>query len=233
MNTHLRTLRTQAADFWMARCAVIVIVALQLLLINRLSVGPAWLAPLIELLLLIPLSIATAWTQVRIGHASHDEHWRQIARHRRAIRYMAVALTAFISVINTVSLAKLVMALLSGHAGANGESLLLDALDIWGINIVAFALWYWSIDRGGPAAKGVSGSDRADFLFPQMTLPSSQNWSPGFVDYLYVSFTNASAFSPTDTMPLTARAKLMMMAQSTISLLTVALVAARAVNILA
>jgi hypothetical protein len=126
----------------------------------------------------------------------------------------------------------LVKALLSGNAKSSGQSLLLDAINIWGTNVIAFALWYWNIDRGGPASQGITMVEEDDFLFPQMTLPECKEWTPGFTDYLYLSFTNASAFSPTDTMPLSERAKLLMMAESAISLLTLALVAARAVNIL-
>lgn len=95
-------------------------------------------------------------------------------------------------------------------------------------------LWYWTLDRGGPAARGLTRHSRPDFLFAQMTIEQGdESWSPGFIDYLFLAFTNATAFSPTDTLPLSGRAKLLMMAQSGISLLTIALVAARAVNILA
>ena len=112
--------------------------------------------------------------------------------------------------------------------------MLVDALNIWVTNIIIYALWYWNIDRGGPPRSGFSDSVAADFLFPQMTLstPRAANWAPGFIDYLYLSFTNATAFSPTDTMPLTARAKILMTVEAIVSLLTVVLVAARAVNIL-
>jgi len=112
---------------------------------------------------------------------------------------------------------------------------LLDALNIWGTNVIIFALWFWTLDRGGPASHGVVDSCKCDFLFPHMTMntPEAAVWKPGFVDYLYLAFTNATAFSPTDTLPLSRRAKLMMMFESAVSLLTIALVAARAVNILA
>lgn len=235
MSKALRTIHTQALDFWMARGAVIAIIVLQLLLINRVTLGPRWLAPGIEVALLVPLSFATAWAQDQVVRATHEHHWHMIARRRRLIRWLAVVLTGMITFLNLGSLIMVVTALLGGHAGNNGRTLLFDAIDIWAINIIAFTLWYWDIDRGGPAARGVSRKCVVDFLFPQMTMDRSESedeWSPGFVDYLFVSYTNATAFSPTDTLPLTRRAKTLMMIQSGISLMTIALVAARAVNIL-
>lgn len=226
--------RHRALDFWLARGAVLVIVCLQLLVINQLSFGPRWLAPAVELILLIPLSIATAWTQAGIRNAVADHHWQAVNRFRVMIRRTALVLTAVISFMNCGALFLLVRALIEGHAG-NGTTLLIDALNIWVTNIIVFTLWFWSTDRGGPPTCGLVERARSDFLFPQMTLndPHLRDWLPGFVDYLFLAFTNATAFSPTDTMPLTPRAKLLMLAEAMISLLTVALVAARAVNILA
>jgi hypothetical protein len=235
MSKALSAIHTQALDFWMARGAVIAIIVLQLLLINRVTPGPRWLAPGIEVALLVPLSFATAWAQDQVVRATHEHHWHMIAKRRRLIRWLAVMLTAMITFLNLGSLIKVVAALLGGHAGNNGRTLLFDAIDIWAINIIAFSLWYWDIDRGGPAARGIARKCVVDFLFPQMTMNRSEGeeeWSPGFVDYLFVSYTNATAFSPTDTLPLTRRAKTLMMIQSGISLMTIALVAARAVNIL-
>jgi hypothetical protein len=99
---------------------------------------------------------------------------------------------------------------------------------------VAFALWYWEFDRGGPFARAAGERPHPDFLFPQMATPevTHPDWEPYFVDYLYVSFTNATAFSPTDTMPMSRWAKGLMAVQSAVALSTVALVVARAVNIL-
>jgi hypothetical protein len=232
MSMKLRAIHTHAFDFWLARASVVVVAGLQLLMINKLAIGSRWLAPGLELALVIPLSAATAWTQDSARKATADHHWVRVARQRRGIRIAALILTALITLLNCVSLLHLVAALLSGAAKENGQSLLLDALNLWFTNVIAFTLWYWSIDRGGPASRGITRQEVDDFLFPQMTLGSDKSWSPGFVDYLFLSFTNATAFSPTDTMPLTARAKLLMMAQSGISLMTIALVAARAVNIL-
>ena len=234
MNHPWRAIHTHAVDFWLARSAVVVIIALQLWLGEPVALGPVWLAPAIEVALLVPLSIATAWAQDLAVKAAHDSHWHLIARRRRAVRWLAVVLTGVITVMNSLSLIRVMHQLLIGHAGANGVALLLDAAKIWMINIVAFALWYWTLDRGGPAARGITRHNNPDFLFPQMTMEQTgEAWSPGFVDYLFLAFTNATAFSPTDTLPFSPRAKLLMMAQSGISLLTIAFVAARAVNILA
>ena len=228
-----RIVLTHARDFWLARGAVVAVVTLQLLLVNDFSIGARWLAPSIELLLLIPLSLATAWVHKEVKRAAVEEHFHFAGSLRRNIRRAALALTALITVMNFVALFFLVRALLGGHAG-NARSLLIDAVNIWLTNVIAFALWYWGTDRGGPAGRGLGVHTKADFLFPNMTLPEGSGgaWTPGFVDYLFLSFTNATAFSPTDTLPLSARAKLLMMAEAGISLLTLALVAARAVNIL-
>ena len=232
--THpLRAIHTHALDFWFARASVAVIVGLQMLLGSDIAIGPVWLAPAIELALLIPLSIATAWAQDLAVKASCDDHWHFVKRRRRAVRRLAVVMTGVITIINFGSLIKVVEALLYSHVGTNGQRLLIDAVNIWAINIIAFALWYWTLDRGGPAARGLTHRTQPDFLFAQMSASEECVWSPGFVDYLFLAFTNATAFSPTDTLPLSGRAKLLMMAQSVISLLTIALVAARAVNILA
>ena len=227
------TLHQRSLDFWLARGSILVVVGLQSGVINDLSIGPRWIAPALELALLIPLSFATAWTQQQV-RTSSDEHVARLARYRRFVRRAAILLTVVVTVMNFGALVELVRALLSGKA-AGGQTLLLDALNIWITNVIAFALWFWNIDHGGPAMRGLSNKRGYDFLFPQMSLPDQHepNWLPGFIDYVFLSFTNATAFSPTDTLPLTPQAKLLMMAEASVSLLTVALVAARAVNILA
>jgi hypothetical protein len=236
MSTKLKAIHTHAWDFWLARASVALIAGLQLLMINDLTVGPRWFAPALEIALLLPLSIATAWTQANARDATTHQHWAQVARQRFLIRWAALIMTALITLINFGALIALVDDLLHGSASKVGQTLLLDAVNIWSTNVIVFALWFWSIDRGGPASRGLVEHEHCDFLFPQMALDeeiAGDCWSPGFVDYLYLSFTNATAFSPTDTMPLSGRVKLLMMFESAISLLTIALVAARAVNILA
>jgi uncharacterized membrane protein len=115
------------------------------------------------------------------------------------------------------------------------QSLLQAALSIWVANVLIFASWYWRLDAGGPNARDRRNDhDEGAFLFPQMTLPDETvgNWTPGFIDYLFLAFNTSTAFSPTDVPVLSRWAKLMMMVQASISFTTVALIAARAVNIL-
>lgn len=146
---------------------------------------------------------------------------------------MAVGLIALVNLSNFVSLGFLVHFLLVGGK-TSGGALLFDAVKLWLTNVILFALWFWELDRGGPHRRGHASEKHPDFAFAQMTSKelAPANWHPGFLDYLFVSFTNASAFSPTDALPLTIRAKMLMMVQAFTSLLTVALVAGRAVNIL-
>ena len=234
MQHKLAPIDTHAFDFWLARGAVVVVAVLQYFIVNDLSLGPRWLAPGLEIALLVPLSIATRWNQLQARRAVIDDHWHAIVRHRRMIRALALLLTAVITIMNFGALFELVRALLAGKS-ENGTTLLLDAVNIWVTNVIVFALWFWGIDRGGPELLGISTKSLPEFLFPQMTIDRGEErpFLPGFVDYLFLSFTNATAFSPTDTLPLSPRAKLLMMAEALISLLTIALVAARAVNILA
>lgn len=232
MQNQPASIEDHAFDFWLAVCAIVVVAVLQYLVINDLSLGPRWLAPGIEIALLIPLAFAFRMYQKRSrqtvgGGQIHDPQWR-------LVRYLALALIAVITWMNFAALLELIRALLTGKS-ENGPTLLLDAVNIWSINVIVFALWFWGLDGGGPALRRAAGKPVFEFLFPQATVNRTGKapFSPGFVDYLFLSFTNATAFSPTDTMPLSQRAKLLMMIEAMISLLTIAFVAARAVNILA
>jgi uncharacterized membrane protein len=149
-------------------------------------------------------------------------------------RRWALALIAIVSAANIYSLAELTHFLLHSHV-SNGRELIGSGALIWLTNFLIFSLWYWELDRGGPG-KRAGGRDLApDFLFPQMNDDAIEprNWRPRFIDYLYLSLTNAMAFSPTDTMPLSATAKSVMGIQSLVSLVTIGLIISRAVNILA
>jgi hypothetical protein len=184
------------------------------------GLGPRWLVPALEGVLAASLLIANP----------------RLSSESRRLRPVAIGLIAFVNLANVVSLGLLVHKLLSvnGHGGPDGKHLIYASVPVWVTNVLVFALWYWELDRGGPVARLELRRPQPDFLFPQMTAPDATrpDWSPAFIDYLFTSFTNATAFSPTDTMPLTPWAKILFMIQSLASLLTVALVVSRAVNIL-
>ena len=204
---------------WPELAAVVMAIALQLLLPDRLiqGMGNRALLPAMEGVLLVALLI------VNPGRISKEESH---------VRVVGVALIALITVANLISLTELIHALLYGSR-AGGRPIVYASVPIWLTNVIVFGLWYWELDRGGPARRQQVKHRQPDFLFPQMSTPgAAPGWAPDFLDYLYTSFTNATAFSPTDTMPLTSWAKLLMMLQSLASLITVAVVISRAVNIL-
>ncbi len=204
---------------WPASIAIASALALYVILPQSLIVGPRWLIPVLEAALLIPLTITNPYRQ-------HHE--------TRELRFLAIGLIALVNLANIASVVLLVHHLLAGGKNTSGKALVYAALAVWLTNVIVFGLWFWEIDKGGPAARSGHRELIPDFLFPQMTEPriTTAQWHPGFVDYLYVAFTNATAFSPTDTMPLTQKAKTLMAAESLVSMITVVVVAARAVNIL-
>jgi hypothetical protein len=147
-------------------------------------------------------------------------------------RTFALGLLAVISLANALLLVAVLASLIHGTE-TSGAQLLLKAMTVWGTNVLTYGLWFWEVDRGGPVRRLRRNPPLPDFQFPQMENPqlARHNWQPELVDYVYVSFTNSIAFSPTDAMPLSRRAKLLMLSESALSSLTVLLVAARAVNI--
>jgi hypothetical protein len=192
---------------------------LYLTLPHGLIMGPQGLVPGVEGVLLLGLVVTTP-----------KRHHSQSSR----LRALIVGLVGLVSLTTLVSLVLLARFLLDGSP-AGGHALLFAGAVLWLTNVLIFGIWYWELDRGGPARRLATtvSSRPPDFLFPQMAQPGlAPGWRPGFVDYLYTSYTNATAFSPTDTMPLSAIAKLLMAIQSLIALITILLVVARAVNVL-
>lgn len=180
-----------------------------------LSLGPSWLLLAIIVLLLIPIVISA-----RLGNY-------------RVTRILTFIANVFITVGMIASLVFLVRGIPQHLETPKG--LLRSASALWITNILVFALWYWKLDAGGPVLRELpDGMSKSSFLFPQMTIRPKQDpcWVPNFVDYLFLAFNTSTAFSPTDTAVLTRKAKLGTMLQSLISLMIVALLAARAVNIL-
>jgi uncharacterized membrane protein len=186
-----------------------------------------WLVPGLTVLVLLAL-LAT----VPGGRLMRALGWHGQRVHVTR-RWLTLAMIALVSAANAASILLLVHLLVNG-AHANAPTLLRAAVHMWVVNVLLFALWYWQLDGGGPAARPSCEPRGWDFLFPQQTEPVllKSGWRPLFLDYLYVSFTNASAFSPTDTMPLSRWAKMLMLAQSAMSLSLAVMVVARAVNIL-
>jgi hypothetical protein len=207
--------------WWPAALAALFAVFLYISLPDVFIRGPVWILPTVIVLVLIPL-LVDSWKRDK-----HEKPWH---------RALAISLIAVLNIYNISALIILIQILTTPHSTVpiHGEELLLVAAQIWLTNIIIFGLWYWELDRGGPAKRARKFQHTPDFLFPQMATPiiARMSWTPQFLDYLYLSFTNATAFSPTDTLPLTKWAKILMMIQSLVSLITVALIAARAVNIL-
>jgi uncharacterized membrane protein len=203
---------------WPAQLTVLAAICLQLALPSRLTVGPSWVVPALEAALLIGMFVVTP---------------RQLEHEHRVRRRVALGLTAFVSAANVYSLGALTHFLLH-HEVSNGHALIGSGVLIWLTNFLIFALWYWELDRGGPGMRAAGHDGQPDFLFPQMSDDRIEpiDWRPSFIDYLYVSLTNATAFSPTDTMPLSAMAKSVMGLQAMVSLVTIGLIVSRAVNIL-
>jgi hypothetical protein len=186
---------------------------------EQLLLGPRWL--LLELI--IPL-VAIILVAIRRGHFG----WS---------RRVGLLLLGTITIAEAISTSFLVGLLISAseHTAVHDTAIILlrDASLLWIANVLTFALWYWELDDGGPGKRHRDGYQSKDFLFPQRTLdPPDMNWCPQFVDYLFLAFNTSTAFSPTDTLVLSQRAKLLLMIQALISLAVLAIIAARAINTL-
>lgn len=224
MNTPLRLrphkiFRKTHDPIWQLQIGVLVIMALQYATNNTFLPYDKVLVVGCEAILLIALTIVTS------------DGYSRVSRIRRVLTLVLIAIVA---AINTVSLILLIRALLmSNMADIDAHNLLFNGLTIYVTNIFMFALWYWEMDGGGPDHRVVSERQR-DFLFPQMIhhdiAPSA--WLPGFTDYLYLSTTNVTNFASADTIPISHRAKVLMMIQALVSVATVVLVAARAIGVL-
>lgn len=213
-----------------ATVGVIVAILLYAVLPSAMQVGPRFVIPALELALFIPLVLANP---------------RRMSRQNRLLRRLSISLVLLIALSNLAALVLLIHSLVSGEATAGGQ-LLAAAGQVWLTNVLVFALAFWELDRGGPVSRfrvKRPNLPSADFRFPQdedhdaiaevaRRSSAKAGWLPGFVDYLYVSITNSSAFSPTDTMPLTPRAKLLMAAESVSALMISVLVVAFGVGLL-
>jgi hypothetical protein len=207
----------KAESRWVAPLTVFMIAAVIVLLPARYAALPSlWRWSLIALSLLLLIFWSSPWK----GEPEPAPH--------------AVAAPIAIGILTALiiySLTNLVARIVFHPKDVGGIQLLFAALTLWLANAAVFGIWFWLIDRGGPEARARQPG-RAELFFPQMQIDGAAGWEPWFFDYLYVGFTNATAFSPTDTLPLSRRMKAFMLVESLVSLITVAMVAARAVNIL-
>ena len=213
-----------------AAVGVVAAIGLYALLPSALQIGPRFVVPGLELLLFIPLVLANP---------------SRMSKQNRVLRRLSIGLVLLIALSNTTALVLLIRSLVAGDAEAGGQ-LLAAAGQVWLTNVLVFALAYWELDRGGPVTRFRVARPRlpnADFRFPQdedhdaisevaQRSSAKSGWAPGFIDYLYVSVTNSSAFSPTDTMPLSVRAKLLMAVESVSALMISVLVVSFAVGLL-
>lgn len=212
-----RVERDRAEHRWPAVAAIVAAIALNALLPQTFTVVPAWVLPALGIGALAPLIFLNPHRLTR------DTSWS---------RWLSIGFTIVLTGVNQVYIVLIIRELVEGSG--TGASILLTALQVWITNAIAFALVYWEIDRGGPVArrKEIEGDGPpADFRFPQEE-DGTTRWQPAFVDYAYFSLTNMMAFSPTDVMPLSHRAKLLMAYQAVTAFVILAMVISRAVNIL-
>jgi len=208
---------TRGEQRWPFALAIVVMIGLQLALPARFMLGGRWVLPAVEVVIIGVLIAANPG---------------RMERRTPMLRRLSLGLIALASLGNAWSVVQLVRDIVTGADIGSAGVLLGSGAGIWLINVLTFSVWYWELDRGGALERAAGTDPYPDFLFPQMTSPdlAAREWRPQFADYLYLAFTNATAFSPTDTLPLSRWAKLTMMLQSAVSLVTAALVIARAVN---
>jgi uncharacterized membrane protein len=206
---------------WPVAITLAAAISILALLPETIRIFPLWVTFALGIVMLIPI--------VAVGLSTGHERWLRI-EHATIFGFIVI-----VSVLLFVNLANLFGAIIYRSAQTTGLQLLTSSVALWITNVLIFSLLYWRLDRGGPEARVRDRSQLPDWLFAQVSAPSADvpaTWRPAFVDYLYLSYSTATAFSATDTVPLTSRAKVLMMAESAVSLFTIVLVAARAINIL-
>ena len=207
---------------WPVAFAVLASAILLGILPDRIKILPSEMNWVLGLVATVPI-VAVAL------HGAKKPYWMRVERAVILLLFVIVAPAMVLNLINVV------IVMVKRPSDIDGIQLLSSSIGVWITNVIIFALLYWQIDRGGPERRLDHAGTMADWLFPQESAPKedvSPDWRPAFIDYLYLAYSTATAFSTTDAMPLTARAKLLMMLESAFSLMTVVVVASRAVNIL-
>jgi hypothetical protein len=218
VNGPAQTIRDESR--WPPALVILAIIFLLATLPGHVHVLPVWVSYLAAFAVIVPMVAVrlTGGNTLCLG-----------------IERMMIILLATAYVANTIAeLADMVGVITIHPSGNNAFSLLSSSVAIWVANVLSFSLLYWQIDQGGPYARASASKVKPDWVFPQPAKPEDlpPDWRPLFLDYLYLGYNTATAFSPTDAMPLTRRAKMLMMIESTISLLTMVIILSRAINIL-
>jgi uncharacterized membrane protein len=209
-----RPRKVSIAPHWTAISGLVAIGVLYALLPTKISIGPSWLLLAIEVVFLLPFVIATL-TNRRVSPIT--------------LRVGSLILLGIVTLTLVIGIGHMIVTLKND---LKGLALLYSGLLLYGSNVLVSALWYWEIDGGGPEERRHSEHQTADFLFPQQLGGLDVNWVPHFFDYLYVAFTGATAFSPTDTMPLSHRAKFLMMVEAILALVLLSFIVSRGINII-
>ena len=218
MNGSTQTIHDESR--WPPALAILVVLCLLAALPGHVIALPVWVSYLTAFAVIVPMAA------VRLTGGS--TLWLGIER-------TMIILLATAYVANTIAeLADMIGVITLHPSGNNAFSLLSSSVAIWVANVLTFSLLYWQIDQGGPSARASNSSVKPDWVFPQPAKPEDlpPDWRPLFLDYLYLGYNTATAFSPTDALPLTRRAKMFMMIESTISLLTMVIILSRAINII-
>jgi uncharacterized membrane protein len=205
---------------WPVALSILVVLAVLVLMTGRVRLFPFWFPYVIVAALLLPMA------GVRLSNA--DARWRGVERT------ISLVFPAVVETVVIMTLVYLIFLVLNHTMALGGRQLLASSIGTWITNVLAFSIVYWQMDRGGPEARANNDGSRPDWLFPQAGVPelAPDGWRPMYADYLFLAFSTASAFSTTDVAPLTMRAKMLMMFESIVSLITLVIVAARAINIL-
>ena len=206
---------------WPVLLAILLVVGLLALMPGRIRLFPFWFPYVIGIIVIVPIAA--------VGLMAARALWISVERT------VTILFCVVMGMITLANLTNLINAMVYKSAEISGIQLLTSSISVWVANVLMFSLLYWQIDRGGPESRVNNAETRPDWLFPQEGAPTESvppDWSPVFVDYLFLSYSTATAFSTTDVMPLTSRAKMLMMLESTISLMTIVVVASRAINIL-
>jgi hypothetical protein len=205
---------------WPAILALVAVLGLVQLLPSRYQLGPPWF-PWVTVGIVVAVMLVVTFAPTSI-------FWHRVER------WIVLALFALVSALNVLAVGRLVGDMITHRHGYSGITLLESGAVIWTVNVLLFALLYWQLDRAGPEARAAGADGVADFHFAQSYEgPEPSGWEPRFVDYLYIAFATSTAFGPPDhARPVSQRAKVMLMAQASISLVTLVLIASRAVSTL-